>query len=42
MGGKASKHRPEPVEGLDEESSLSVIPVFRTSIRVCEVDLNID
>ena len=34
MGGKNSKQRPEPVEGLDEDSSLSVVPVFRTSIRV--------
>ena len=34
MGGKESKQRPEPVEGLDEDSCLSVVPVFRTSIRV--------
>jgi len=33
MGGKESKQRPEPVEGLDEDSCLSVVPVFRTSIR---------
>ena len=37
MGGKNSKQRPEPVEGLDEDTSLSVVPVFRTSIRVRKV-----
>jgi len=33
MGGRASKQLPEPVEGLEEETRVSVIPVFRTSIR---------
>ena len=40
MGGKNSKQRPEPVEGLDEDSSLSVVPVFRTSIRVRKVSIS--
>ena len=34
MGGRASKQQPEPVEGLEEETRVSVVPVFRTSIRV--------
>ena len=34
MGTKGAKHRPEPVEGLEEDSCLSVIPIYRTSIRV--------
>ena len=34
MGGQTTKQRPEPVAGLQEDSCLSVIPVFRTSIRV--------
>ena len=35
MGSKGGKHRQaEPVEGLEEDRQLSVIPVFRTSIRV--------
>lgn len=33
MGGQTTKQRPEPVAGLQEDSCLSVIPVFRTSIR---------
>ena len=40
MGGKNSKQRPEPVEGLDEDTSLSVVPVFRTSIRVRKVSIS--
>jgi len=33
MGTKGAKQRPEPVEGLEEDSCLSVIPIYRTSIR---------
>ncbi|XP_023323452.1 uncharacterized protein LOC111697614 isoform X2 [Eurytemora carolleeae] len=33
MGGKKSKERIEPVLGLAEENKLSVIPIFRTSLR---------
>ena len=34
MGGRASKQRADPVEGLERSAGLSLIPVFRTSIRV--------
>ena len=34
MGGNTSKQIPEPVQGLEENAALSVIPIFRTSIRV--------
>ena len=34
MGGRATKQRAEPVEGLERSAGLSLIPVFRTSIRV--------
>ena len=34
MGTKGNIIRSEPVEGLEEDSCLSVIPVYRTSIRV--------
>ena len=34
MGGRATKQRADPVEGLERSAGLSLIPVFRTSIRV--------
>jgi len=33
MGANRSKQRPPPVQGFNEDNRLSIIPVFRTSLR---------